>query len=152
MINRDFAQMKDTFAKVYALHQWGNQQHLLQLMRDWPQIAGQQVSQLTRPAFFRKDVLWIYVQDSAWMQHMQYVKPDLLQRVNAALTGTVVADLRWQLQPADDREQPARTRRPPQPVDAEQRQLFRSMTASIGDAACKAALQRLWQAFHEQSR
>ena len=150
MINHDFAQMKDTFAKVYALHQWGNQQHLLQLMRDWPQIAGKQVSQLTRPAFFRKDVLWIYVQDSAWMQHMQYVKLDLLQRINEALAATVIADLRWQLQPASERERSEQPPRPLKPVDPEQRQMFNTMTASIADAACQAALQRFWQAFQEQ--
>lgn len=146
----DFAQLRETFTRVYALHQWGNQQHLIQLLRDWPQIAGKQVSQLTRPAFFRKDVLWIYVQNSAWMQHMQYVKLDLLQRINNALAAITVTDIRWQLQPASDREPSERRKRPLKPVDPDQRQRFSVMTASIGDTQCQAALLRLWQAFQEQ--
>jgi len=104
----DLVPMLAIFPQVYALKQWTGPWRLFGLVQDWPGIVGAEVARLTTPAFFRRDVLWIYVQDSAWMHHLQYVKADLLARINQHLQETPISDLRWQLQPA----QPA----PPQSV------------------------------------
>ena len=71
--------------EVFSHKQWARQWRLFHLLREWPAIVGPRVAELTAPAWFRHDVLWIHVQDSAAMQHLQYLKPDLLARVNLAL-------------------------------------------------------------------
>ena len=130
--------------EVFSHKQWARQWRLFHLLREWPQIVGPRVAELTAPAWFRHDVLWIHVQDSAAMQHLQYLKPDLLARVNQALGAEPASDLRWALQPAAE---PRRERNPAAEarVDPEREQAFRELTASIPDPACREALVRLWR-------
>mgnify|MGYP001767612331 CR=1 FL=1 len=91
------------------------------------------------PAFFRQDTLWIYVQDSAWMHHLQFIKLDLLERINQALGNQPVSDLRWQLQPQLP-SLPERQLPPAHAVDSERAQAFAQMTASIANQECREAL------------
>jgi hypothetical protein len=90
----------DSMARLYASQKWQQHWRLFRLGPGLAGIVGEQVARLTSPAQFRHDVLWVYVQDSSWMHHFQFVKQDLLGRVNLALGAHPVADIRWMLQPA----------------------------------------------------
>jgi predicted nucleic acid-binding Zn ribbon protein len=136
----------DTLSAVYATKKWRHQWRVFRLAQDWPAIVGVEVARLTAPAFFRQDVLWIFVQDSAWMQHMQFIKLDLLTRVNQALAEPPIIDIRWLLQPAT-LPQPKRHVPESHPVDPRQEQSFRQLTESVANQECREALQRLWQIF-----
>ena len=149
---RELLPLKETLSAVFATKQWRNQWQLFQLVRDWPRIAGTQVAQLTTPAYFRKDVLWIFVQDSSWMQHLQYAKIDLLGKINQAVgEQTAVADLRWLMQPLShvDGKRPAVASHP---VDPEKERVFSQLIGGVSHQECRDALQRLWKAFasHEK--
>ncbi|MGD9948502.1 MAG: DciA family protein [Desulfobulbus sp.] len=146
----DPAPIADLLANVYSKQQWKKQWRLFNLVRQWPTIVGREVGQLTMPAFFRQDTLWIYVQDSAWMHHLQFIKLDLLTRINRALGEQPVTDIRWQLQPQlptlSKRQAPA-----PHAVNPENERSFQQMTASIDNEECREALQRLWRHFAAHS-
>jgi hypothetical protein len=130
---------------VFARKEWAGQWRLFQLVRDWPDIVGPRVAELTAPAWFRHDVLWIHVQDSAAMQHLQYLKIDLLARVNKALIDEPASDLRWALQPVlPPRPEPNAPE--PAKVDPVRERAFRDLTASISDPVSREALVRLWRA------
>jgi hypothetical protein len=146
----DLASLENTLSEVYSNKKWNNQWRLFRLSKDWPIIVGKEVAQLTTPAFFRKDVLWIFVQDSAWMQHMQYIKLDLLERINRVLTEQAITDIRWQLQPVT-LPPPERFLPEPHAVDPEQERSFRSMTEGVSNPECREALQRLWHIFASYS-
>jgi hypothetical protein len=141
----------DSLSAIYATKKWKHQWRLFRLVEDWPTIIGTEVARLTAPAFFRQDVLWIFVQDSAWMQHMQFIKLDLMARVNQVMTEQPVTDIRWLLQPeiplVPERHTPA-----PHPVDPEQKRLFQGMTEGIDNQECRQALQRLWQTFASHTK
>ena len=131
---------------IYNKRQWQQQWRLFSLVRDWPTIVGREVGRLTMPAFFRQDTLWIYVQDSAWMHHLQFIKLDLLERINRTLGNQPVSDLRWQLLPQLP-SLPERHLPPAHAVDSARTQAFAQMTASIANQECREALQRLWHCF-----
>ena len=128
---------------IYRQRQWTKQWRLWQLTRDWPAIVGQEISRLTTPAFFRQDTLWIYVQNSAWMHHFQFMKPDLMARINKALGQHPISDLRWRL-PSELPEKPKPPARVPRPVNPAREQAFAEMTKNIANEECRQALQRLW--------
>lgn len=143
----DLLPLHAIFPQVYALKQWTTPWRLVRLIQDWPAVVGTEVARLTAPAFFRRDVLWIYVQDSAWMHHFQFVKTDLLARINQYLSDTPISDLRWQLQS----EQPAVPQSAPsQPcrnIDQDRERDFQQLSASIANPECREALRRLWRSF-----
>ncbi len=146
MTDTDLRMLATILPTVFANKNWTRQWRLFELARDWPAIVGPQVAALTGPAFFRGDVLWIHVQDSAWMQHLQYAKLDLLARVNAVLGDRPATDLRWLQQPIE----PPSSRQPTSaanPIDPAQERLFAEMARTISDPACREALLRLWRAF-----
>lgn len=141
----------DSMARLYASQKWQQHWRLFRLSRDWPGIVGEQVARLTSPAQFRHDVLWVYVQDSSWMHHFQFVKQDLLARVNLALGTHPVADIRWMLQPAE----PPAPERPAEEVRAvppEAEQSFQEMTRGIANPECREALHHLWRNFAARAR
>jgi hypothetical protein len=140
----------DLFSEVYSAKKWTNQWRLFRLFQDWPAIVGVEVARLTTPAFFRQETLWIDVQDSAWMHHLQFIKTDLLTRINQSLAGQPIADIRWQLR-AEAPPQPERCLPPPHAIDREEEQSFCRMTEGIANQECREALQRLWRTFAAHS-
>ena len=144
--NGDVVALAEALASVYATKQWTRQWQLFQLVKSWPAIVGEQVAALTAPAFFRREVLWIHVQDSAWMQHLQYVKLDLLDRVNVALGDQPATDLRW-LQRAFTAAEMPRSAPEPRPIDPARERMFIEMASSIPNLECRKALLDLWRAF-----
>lgn len=136
----------DDFAGIYGQQQWGNQWHLFSLVRHWPEVAGREVASNSMPAYFRRDVLWVYVQGSIWMQQMQLVKMDLLTRVNAFLKGRqAVEDIRWMLQPSELIDVPREEYvSPPISVDPAAEREFRVMAENIADPDTREAFCNLW--------
>ena len=140
------APIANLLSDVYSKQQWKKQWRLFHLVRRWPTIVGREVGQLTMPAFFRQDTLWIYVQDSAWMHHLQFIKLDLITRINRALGEQPVIDIRWQLQPKLP-TLPVRKVPAPHAVDPDNERSFQQMTTCIDNQECREALQRLWHHF-----
>lgn len=140
------------FPQVYALKQWTSPWRLFRLVQEWPAVVGAEVARLTTPAFFRRDVLWISVQDSAWMHHLQFVKADLLTRINQHLQDAPIADLRWQLQPVQPAPPQSVALPPSRPVDQNREQDFQQLSASIANPECREALRHLWRSFAAHSK
>ncbi|MBM9615521.1 DUF721 domain-containing protein [Desulfobulbus rhabdoformis] len=147
---KDPATMADLLPSVYSKKEWKKQWRLFHLERRWATIVGREVGRLTMPAFFRQNTLWIYVQDSAWMHHLQYIKLDLMTRINKALEDDPITDIRWQLQPklptVPERSVPAA-----HAVDPKSEENFQQMTGCIANEECREALQRLWHLFAAHS-
>ncbi|MGI6657164.1 MAG: DUF721 domain-containing protein [Desulfobulbus sp.] len=138
----------DLLPALYSRRQWTQPERIGKLTRDWPAIVGEQVAKLTEPAFFRHDVLWIHVQDAAWMHHLQFVKLEWLERINRALADEPVRDLRWRLAPQPPPfESRARAPVHSRPIDPAREQAFFAQTEAITDPDCREALRRLWRTF-----
>ena len=137
----------DNLDAVLGRQGWGNQLHLFSLVRHWPEVAGRELADRSMPAWFRRNVLWVYVQGSIWMQQMQMVKPELLARINAFLQGRqTVEDLRWLQQPLDMVDSPEEEYvSPPITVDPVAEREFRVMAENITDHDTREALCRLWR-------
>jgi len=138
--------MEAALPEVFAGKQWGMQWRLFRLSREWPGVVGDKVAQLTFPAFFRQGTLWVFVQDSAWMHHLQYVKADLLARINRHLEEQAVTDIRWRLD-AHPLPQPGPPPHLPREIAPEQERSFGLMTEAIDNQECRDALRRLWRTF-----
>jgi len=144
--------MDQALPEVFAAKQWGAQWQLVNLLSKWPEVVGAEVAQLTYPAFFRRETLCVFVQNSAWMHHLQYVKAELIARINQYLEDQPITDIRWQLHvpvPLPFEQPPAELRQ----IDPTQEHSFCQMTEAIANRECREALQRLWRTFaaHEKA-
>ncbi len=132
--------------KVGRLH-WD----IYRLNRAWGFVAGKRAAAHTQPAWIRKDVLWVYVSGSAWMQELSYMKPEILARANGCLNSVVLVDIRWLQQPAENMSlQPVELKVPDRVITPEKEEKFLQMSKTVADSDCQQALFKLWQTFQKK--
>jgi len=64
-----------------------------QLFRHWPEIAGDQVAAHTRPDQIRFKKLHLIVENSVWLHQLTFLKPTLIEKINAAAGGNLLSDI-----------------------------------------------------------
>ncbi len=71
--------------KVYGL--WGA----------WREVLGDSVAANTRPAAVRNRILFVEASHPAWIQQLQFLKPVLLEKINAFLGERLIDDVRFRV-------------------------------------------------------
>lgn len=87
----------DSFGTILAglAHRLGLESKLFEarLRRSWREPAGEAIAAHTRPDQVRFKKLYIHVQNSVWLQQLTFLKPVLLQKVNALAGQPLVTDI-----------------------------------------------------------
>jgi predicted nucleic acid-binding Zn ribbon protein len=67
-----------------VVHSLGWEKSLLQqqLLLSWPEVVGKEISQRTTPLRVRGSKLFVEVESSSWMNHLHYLKPEILMKLN----------------------------------------------------------------------
>ncbi len=144
----------EQFSALFARKEWGAQWELVLLDRQWPQLAPSPLGHHTLPAFMRREVLWLYVEDSVWMQELQLQKITLLQAVCSHCRKLRISDIRGLVQPDAFEKRPA-TGASPLPAVRETSPVYSEKNrfiASIENTRCRQALERMWRAFGDGHR
>jgi len=63
------------------------------LRRRWAEVVGEQLAAHTRPDQIRFKKLYLIVENSVWLQQLTFLKPTLLEKINAAADGPAVSDI-----------------------------------------------------------
>ncbi len=144
--------LSSNLQRLFGYKNWQNQWEFFILARKWPEVAGRDVAAQTSPAYTRKNVLWVYVRSSVWMQHMQTLKPGLLEQVRRVLPQAGITDIRCLLEPVELQAEEVRGGRPEdRPLDPIQQKAFEEIASTVKDKGCREALCRLWQVFQQKS-
>jgi predicted nucleic acid-binding Zn ribbon protein len=69
----------------------------------WTRVVDPAVSANARPAAIKRATLLVHVTSSPWVHQLQFLKKDILGRLNAELTGkAVVEELLFKIGPLKD--------------------------------------------------
>jgi predicted nucleic acid-binding Zn ribbon protein len=63
------------------------------LRHRWEDIAGEAIAAHTWPDAIRFKRLYLLVRDSVWLQQLTFLKPELIERINAAAGQTLITDI-----------------------------------------------------------
>ncbi len=63
----------------------------------WDETIGMTIAENARPAAFKGKVLLVHVTSSPWMQQLQFLKKDLIQKLNIALGKELVAEIKFKI-------------------------------------------------------
>ena len=74
---------------------------MLQVWRLWKSVVGDVVAEYTRPAAFKGKLLLVHAVSSAYIHQLQFLKADLIARLNEALGREVVGDIKFKIGPVD---------------------------------------------------
>lgn len=72
---------------------------LAAIQRAWPEAVGELIATEAHPAAERSGVVTVTCSSSVWAHELDLMSPVLVERLNASLSGTVVARLRCQAAP-----------------------------------------------------
>lgn len=71
------------------------------IWKAWESIVGTQISKKTSPAFVSGKTLHIQVENSVWMQELEYQKRGILKQIDKVLPEAGIKMLQFILKPAD---------------------------------------------------
>lgn len=133
---------------------WHNLSKLLALTEKWPLIVGDEGARQCEPAFVRRDVLYVSVANSIWMQQLQLLKREILANIKHQLPDIKCSDIRYQLQVSagkkEERQSSQKEHKVKSTVATEKVEAFARLTETVDNQDCREALLRLYKRFQEE--
>lgn len=72
---------------------------LVKIWDIWDDAVGVAIAENAKPAAFKGDLLIVHSVSSTWIHQLQFLKADIIRKVNAALGETAVRDIRFKVGP-----------------------------------------------------
>ena len=63
----------------------------------WTETVGAAIAENAKPAAFKQDILLVHVSSSVWLHHLQFLKQDIIAKLNAAMDDAVVKDIKFKI-------------------------------------------------------
>jgi len=128
---------------------WEKQLDLHSIFPRWGDLVDAEVSDHAQPLKIVKGTLWLEVENSSWLQQLQYRKFELLDTLNQALRLSRLTDIKMALPVGRKKEKKEVTRsvsfvRP----DEKEIAAFQRQVNCIADEKCRDALMQFWYLSH----
>ena len=65
----------------------------------WDDAVGKIIAQNARPAGFKGKLLIVHVSSSAWIHQLQFLKNDIMTKLNAALGKPLIEEIKFKIGP-----------------------------------------------------
>ena len=72
---------------------------LIQVWQVWDGIVGDVIAQNARPAAFKGKILLVHVSSSTWLYQLQFLKQEMITKLNNAFGKTLISDLKFKIGP-----------------------------------------------------
>jgi predicted nucleic acid-binding Zn ribbon protein len=63
----------------------------------WQEAIGPTIAENARPAAFKGKVLLVNVTSSPWMQQLQFLKQDIIRKLNSALGKEMITEIKFKI-------------------------------------------------------
>ena len=81
------------------LERWGQNLDvdLTRIWALWESAVGEAVAKNTRPVAFKGKLLLVHANSSPWLHHLQFLKKEIIVKVNQALGRELVGDIKFKI-------------------------------------------------------
>jgi len=63
----------------------------------WNSLVGEAIARQAQPQQIRAMVLWVNVSSSTWMQQLEFMKRQIVERINERIGEKVISDIRFRI-------------------------------------------------------
>ena len=63
----------------------------------WNSVVGEAIARQAQPQQMRGMVLWVTVSSSTWMQQLEFMKRQIVERINERIGEKVISDIRFRI-------------------------------------------------------
>ena len=110
----------------------------------WDETVGERIASLARPVGFRDGTLTVAVANAPWMQQLNFLKGEIIEKLNSLLGGQVVRDIYLK---AGSVEPPAAAppehSPPPRELTSTEREFVATETQTVEDPELREIISRL---------
>jgi predicted nucleic acid-binding Zn ribbon protein len=85
--------------KVLRSYRLGTDEELSQIWDLWEHVVGKAISENARPAAFKGKLLLVHATSSTWIQQLQFLKKDMIKKINEALGKNLVEEIKFKIGP-----------------------------------------------------
>ena len=86
----------DDVLKTYRRESDGE---LIRVWHVWDRIVGDVISKNAKPAAFKGRILLVYVTSSTWVHQLQFLKEEMIGKLNEGLGKSLIDDLKFKIGP-----------------------------------------------------
>ena len=72
---------------------------LVRVWQLWDEVVGRTIAENARPAAFKGRLLLVHVASSPWIHQLQFLKKDIIEKLNAALGQDLIKDIKFKIGP-----------------------------------------------------
>jgi predicted nucleic acid-binding Zn ribbon protein len=95
----DFVHIRNILDDVLKPYRSSPDFELKEVWRLWDEAMGETIAQNARPAAFREKLLIVHVNSSTWIHQLQFLKDDMISKLNAALGKPLIEEIRFKIGP-----------------------------------------------------
>ena len=95
----DFVHIRSILDDVLKPYRSGPDFELKEVWRLWDEAVGEIIAQNARPAAFKGKLLIVHVSSSTWIHQLQFLKNDMINKLNAAFGKPLVAEIKFKIGP-----------------------------------------------------
>jgi predicted nucleic acid-binding Zn ribbon protein len=97
--NNDVARIGDVIAGVLKACRGDCDGELSQVWNLWDGAVGDTIAKNAKPEAFKGRLLLVRVNSSPWMHHLQFLRKDIIRKINTALGKDLVQDIKFKIGP-----------------------------------------------------
>ena len=119
---------------------------LLMIHTLWHKAVGEKIAKNTLPQTIKKNILFVTVSNSVWMQELQFLKEQIRERINKDLPTLTIEDIRFKIGPVTEKHRPS-SAEPLLPLSPEEKEDVKKHGASIKDPDLRSAFEAVMAAY-----
>lgn len=97
--NVDVSHIGDIIAGVLKTCRRDRDSELTQVWSLWNNAVGDVIAKNAKPEAFKGTLLLVRVNSAPWMHHLQFLRKDIINKVNSALGKDLVQDIKFKIGP-----------------------------------------------------
>ncbi|MBW1698719.1 MAG: DUF721 domain-containing protein [Deltaproteobacteria bacterium] len=94
---RGFVPLASVLPNVLQSIRRGGDIQLLEVWELWDRVVGKAIAENARPAAFKGKLLLVEVGSSTWIHELQFLKADIIRKLNDALGKPLIEDIRFKI-------------------------------------------------------
>ena len=82
---------------VLGKYRPGTSEAFIRIWKLWDEVVGSAIAAQARPAAFKNGELLVYTTHSVWLQQLQFLRQDILRKLNARCGDPLVRELKFKI-------------------------------------------------------
>ena len=95
--SKEFVSLGSVLPNILKSFRRGSDEQLVHIWERWDRIVGETIAKNTHPSAFKGKLLLVEVSSSTWIHQLQFLKEEIIQKINAAFGKEMVEEIKFKI-------------------------------------------------------